>query len=115
MSVPVYAYFLHRLLSIPLCLHLNIFFDHFLVIGVGFDVGAIHKDGVGVEIPSFRNLAENSVKKLVHGFGSKPVLEIIADCGEMGCFFLQPVTKESAVIDICTNSFRCTAQGGQTV
>ena len=112
MGDPVSIHFLHQLFGIPLCFHLNFFLDHFLVVGVGFDVGAVYKDGIGVQIPGFSNLAENPVEYLVYSLKGETMLEIITDCGEMWCLFLQPVAQKPTICHIQRNFFRCPAQRG---
>lgn len=94
-------YFLHQLFVIPFCLHLNLFLDYLLVVGIGFDMGTVYKNGIGVQIPGFSNLAENPVENLVYSLRGEPMLEIITDCGEMRCLFLQSVAQKPAVIDVC--------------
>ena len=112
---PVGVYFLHKFLGIPFCFHLHLFLGHFLVVGIGFDVGAIYKDRVGVKITGFCYLAENPVENLIYSLRGKAMLEIIADGGEMGCFFLQTVAEKPTICHIQRNFFRCPAQRGQAI
>lgn len=68
-------------------------------------MGAIYKDGISVEITGFSNLAENPVENLVYSLRGKTMLEIITDCGEMWCFFLQTVAQKASYDSSTGNSY----------
>ena len=82
---------------------------------IGFYVGTIYKVGISVKILSFCDLTEDPVENLFYSFRGEPILEIIANFGEMGYFFLQTEAEESTICHIQRNFFRCPAQRGQTI
>ena len=87
MGFPVCIHRLHELLCIPLCLYRKFFLYHLFDIGIRFDMSSVHKDHTGSQITGFCNLTEYPVEDLVYSFPGEAVTEVIADGGEMGCFF----------------------------
>ena len=57
-------------------------------VGVGLDVRAVYKDRLGGKVSRLRHFLQDPTKDLVYRFLGKPVPEVIAHRGKMGCFIL---------------------------
>ncbi len=95
--------------------HALLFLGIRFVVGIGLNVSAIHEYSVCIEVSDPCDFAENPVKNPADSFGGETVLEVVADGGEMGRFFLQPVAKKPTVIDISSDFFHCSAKRRQAI
>ena len=88
MGLPVCVYLFHQFLGIVSGCRRNLHLHLLLGVGVGFDVGAVHKYCLRRKVAGLRHFLQNPTEYLVGCLLCKAMPEIIAHRGKVRCFLL---------------------------
>ena len=108
---PLRIHFLPQLLCVYLCGIFHLLLLKLLLVGTGFDVGAVNKNAAGVYHTVIDCLVENMCKDFLGQFLRESLAEGIAHRGKMGNFVQQSIAQKPTVGQSILNPLLGLAQG----
>lgn len=90
-------------------------FDVLILVGTGFDMGGINKNGTGVEKPALDGFLENASENLFKKVAFLKTSHVILAKGrKVGNLLLQPISQKPAVSDLYLYLFYSLPHGTDT-